>query len=66
MDNLLTNNDILTVKEAAEYLHISQWLIGKLVREKKIPHHRWGRRIFFKKSNLDKIIEQKEEKSFIV
>lgn len=55
---------ILTTKEACDYLGVSYWtLIHKLVKE--IPHIRIGKRgnIKFKKSTLDKYLEEQEEKS---
>ena len=55
---------ILTTKEACDYLGVSYWtLIHKLVKE--IPHIRIGKRgnIKFKKSTLDKYLEEQEDKS---
>lgn len=55
---------ILTTKEACDYLGVSYWtLVHKLVNE--IPHIRIGKRgnIKFKKSTLDKYLEEQEEKS---
>lgn len=54
-------NLTFTAKEAAEYLKISYWLITQLVKRGEIPYHKWGRRIFFKKVNLDKFIDKMEE-----
>lgn len=56
-------NVTFTAKEAAEYLKISYWLITQLVKRGEIPYHRWGRKIFFKKTNLDKFINKQEEKA---
>lgn len=55
---------ILTTKETCDYLGVSYWtLVHKLVKE--IPHIRIGKRgnIKFKKSTLDKYLEEQEEKS---
>ena len=55
---------IFNTKEACNYLGVSYWtLIHKLVDE--IPHIRIGKRgnIKFKKSTLDKYLEEQEEKS---
>lgn len=55
---------ILTTKEACTYLGVSYWtLIHKLVKE--IPHIRIGKRgnIRFKKSTLDKYLDEQENKS---
>ena len=56
-------NVTFTAKEAAKYLKISYWLITQLVKRGEIPYHRWGRKIFFKKTNLDKFINEQEEKA---
>lgn len=55
---------ILTTKEACIYLGVSYWtLIHKLVKE--IPHIRIGKRgnIRFRKSTLDKYLDEQEKKS---
>ena len=55
---------ILTTKEACTYLGVSYWtLIHKLVKE--IPHIRIGKRgnIRFRKSTLDKYLDEQENKS---
>lgn len=54
-------NVTFTAKEAAKYLKISYWIITQLVKRGEIPYHRWGRKIFFKKINLDKFIDEQEE-----
>ena len=35
----------LTMEEVAEYLGISYWLVGQLVRKNELPHFRVGGRI---------------------
>ena len=56
------DNITFTAKEAADYLRISYWLITQLVKRGEIPYHKWGRRIFFKKANLDRFIDEQELK----
>ena len=55
----------LTAKEAAEYLGISYWLITQLVRRKQIPCSRVGKRILFRKEDLDIYIRKKENDSLL-
>lgn len=55
----------LTTKEAAEYLGISVDMVFKMVREKRIPHFRVGRRILFRVSSIDEWIEQQECKGIV-
>nr|WP_077321419.1 helix-turn-helix domain-containing protein [Virgibacillus proomii] len=47
----------LTVSETAKYLGVSTDLIYLLVREGKIIHFRLGRRILFKKEEIDKWVQ---------
>ena len=55
----------LTMKEAAEYLGISYWLITQLVRRKQIPCSRVGKRILFRKEALDIYLSKKENDSLL-
>ena len=43
----------LTMKEAAEYLGISYWLINQLVRRKQIPCSKVGGKYLFRVQALD-------------
>lgn len=43
----------LTMKETAEYLGISYWLVNQLVRRKQIPCARVGGRVLFRVQALD-------------
>ena len=53
----------LTMKEAAEYLGISYWLINQLVRRKEIPCSKVGGKFLFRIQVLDKYLSSKEQKS---
>lgn len=57
----MDEKQVLTAKEASEYLRISYWLVIQLVKRNEIPHHKWGKRIFFNKEILDEFIMQKEK-----
>ena len=46
------NMDLLSVKEAADYLKFSIPFLYRLAREKKIPHVNFGRHIIFRKTDL--------------
>ena len=46
------NLDLLSFKQACEYLGFSRTFMYKLCREKKIPHVKLGRRLIFRKSDL--------------
>jgi excisionase family DNA binding protein len=50
--------DILTVREAAEYLRLSSWSVYKLIRADKVPYQRVGGAIRFSRRALLKWIEQ--------
>lgn len=53
----------LTMKEAAEYLGISYWLINQLVRRKQIPCSKIGGKFLFRVQALDEYLTNKEQES---
>ena len=53
----------LTMKETAEYLGISYWLVNQLVRRKQTPCARVGGRVLFRVQALDEYLKEKEENS---
>lgn len=53
----------LTMKETAEYLGISYWLVNQLVRRKQIPCARVGGRVLFRVQALDEYLKEKKENS---
>lgn len=53
----------LTMKEAAEYLGISYWLINQLVRRKEIPCSKVGGKFLFIVQVLDEYLSSKEQES---
>ena len=64
MENLLkVERTTLTMRETAEYLGISYWLVNQLVRRKQIPCARVGRRVLFRVQALDEYLKNKEQES---
>ena len=53
----------LTMKEAAEYLGISYWLINQLVRRKEIPCSKVGGKFLFRVQALEEYLNNKEKES---
>lgn len=53
----------LTMKEAAEYLGISYWLINQLVRRKEIPCSKVSGKFLFRVQVLDEYLSFKEQES---
>ncbi len=53
----------LTMKETAEYLGISYWLVNQLVRRKQIPCSKVGGKILFRIQALDEYLNRKEKES---
>lgn len=53
----------LTMREAAEYLGISYWLINQLVRRKEIPCSKVGGKFLFRVQVLDEYLRNKEQQS---
>ena len=53
----------LAMKEAAEYLGVSYWLINQLVRRKEIPCSKVGGKFLFRVQVLDEYLSTKEQES---
>ena len=53
----------LTMKEAAEYLGVSYWLINQLVKKKQIPYSKVGGKFLFRVKALDEYLCEKERAS---
>ena len=64
MENLAkVERTTLTMRETAEYLGISYWLVNQLVRRREIPCARVGGRVLFRVQALDEYLKEKEETS---
>ncbi len=55
----------LTMKEAAEYLGISYWLINQLAKRKQIPYSKVGGKFLFRVKALDEYLTKQENKSVL-
>jgi len=55
------SKEIMTPKEAAEYLGVSKPTIYKLLRQRKIPARRLGYQWRIRKAVLDKFLEGEGE-----
>lgn len=53
----------LTMKETAEYLGVSYWLVTQLVKRKQIPCSRVGGKVLFRKEALDNYLQKQEDVS---
>lgn len=53
---------ILDLKGISNYLNISESMIRKLVRERKIPYFRIGNRLKFDINEVNKWIKESQEK----
>jgi excisionase family DNA binding protein len=52
-----TERAVLTVKESADFLRVSEWLVWKLIREGKITPTRIGDRVLFARTYLERYAE---------
>lgn len=57
-ENQQGENELMTSKEAAKFLHLSQNTIYQKASQMEIPHFKRGKRIYFQKSELLKYIEE--------
>ena len=51
------------MREAAEYLGISYWLINQLVKRKQIPCSKIGGKFLFRVKALEEYLSEKEQAS---
>ena len=56
------NNEIMTVKELAEYLKLAEKTVCKLAAEGKIPAFKVGKFWRFRKSDVDNWTEENQGK----
>ena len=57
----MTNKDIMTVKELADYLKIAEKTAYRFALEKKVPGFKVGTAWRFRKSEVDRWIAQQEK-----
>ena len=53
----------LVAKEVAEILGCSEYIVRQKVRERKLPHYKVGRRIFFTRSGIENWMREQEQSS---
>ena len=59
---MMTNNDLLTVKEVLKYLRISRTSLYRLIKEQDFPCIKLGGKLLFRKHEIDKYLETKKVK----
>ena len=63
MEQQKVQRTTLTMKEAAEYLGVSYWLINQLAKRKKIPFSKVGGKFLFRVKALDEYLTEQEKAS---
>ena len=58
---MTTNNEIMTMKELADYLKIAEKTAYRFALEKKIPGFKVGNAWRFRKSEINEWIEEQEK-----
>ena len=51
-------SNLLTKEETLEYLRISKTTLEYLIKEEGLPFIKWRRKLLFRKSDLDKFLDQ--------
>jgi excisionase family DNA binding protein len=54
----MTTQDLLTVKEVAEYLRVNQYTVYRLVSQKKLPAFKVGSQWRFERTLLDRWLKK--------
>jgi excisionase family DNA binding protein len=57
------NRETMNANELAKYCGISKDLVYQLVKEHKIPHIRFYRRILFRRESIDEWMSRQEDLS---
>jgi len=55
---ILNTPEILNISEVAEYLSMAKSSVYKMTSERSIPHFKTGKKLLFKRSELDEWIKQ--------
>jgi excisionase family DNA binding protein len=58
----MTNDELLTINEALEYLKISRGSLYKLMKQKAFPYIKLEKRVLFRKNDIDKFLNSKTVK----
>ena len=58
---MVTLSGVLTIRELAEYLKISQSTLYKLAQEGKVPGQKVGRHWRFRKETIDRWLDENRE-----
>ncbi|MDA9231341.1 helix-turn-helix domain-containing protein [Rickettsiales bacterium] len=59
--SIIENNDIMTMKELADYLKIAEKTAYRFASEKKVPGFKVGNAWRFRKSEIDNWIKKQEK-----
>ena len=51
-------SNLLTKEETLEYLRISKTTLEYLIKKEGLPFIKWRRKLLFRKSDLDKFLDQ--------
>lgn len=52
-------HDVLTIEELQTYLSCSRGFVYTLMRDHKLPHAKIGKRVYFRKKDVDKLLESR-------
>jgi excisionase family DNA binding protein len=58
MGDKKVESNLLTKEETLEYLRISKTTLEYLIKEEGLPFIKWRRKLLFRKSDLDKFLDQ--------
>ena len=58
--------EVMDIREASDYLRISDWKLRQMVRQRSIPHFRVGKKIMFRRSALESWIANQEKQSLSI
>ena len=62
----MTDNEIMTMGECAEYLRVSYRTVQNLIRTGRIPYYKLGKSKRFRKSRVDEALLATERKGHYI
>ena len=57
------NNKMFNVEELCEYLHLARQTIYGMIGERRFPYYKNGKRLYFKKKEIDEWINKSRRKT---
>ncbi len=58
----MPEHELLTVREVAEYLRLSEYTVREMIKAKQITGAKFGRAYRIRKSEVDRVLKEREQR----